>query len=471
MPKTKIVCTIGPASSSREVITDMIRSGMNAARLNFSHGTHEEHRQKIQMIREVSAELKQPVAILQDLCGPKIRVGRIPGDGIRLETGAEVILTSEPVIGTPERISVSYDNLPREVKVFDRILLADGMLELSVRATNETEIFCEVINGGILTSHKGVNLPSGSIGIASLTDKDETDLLFGLQQEVDYVALSFVRQAEDILRVKRIIASQGCDTPVIAKIEKHEAIQNIESIIEVSDGVMVARGDLGVEIPLEQVPIIQKSLVRKANRAGKPVIIATQMLRSMVNAPRPTRAETADVANAVLDGADAIMLSEETASGDYPVASVHYMYQIAGYTEKDFHHERYMQLQPGNSIPESVAYSSCVLANQLNAAAIVAPTKSGLTAVNISRFKPRTKVVALSPEPRIVRRLCLYWGCVPGLIEVTRDTDGMIENSALRALEMKQVRAGDVVVITAGHPVWVAGTTNMVKVKVMQATA
>jgi len=465
MPKTKIVCTIGPASGSREIIRQMMLDGMNVARLNFSHGTHGEHLEKIRIIREVSEETGKPVAILQDLCGPKIRVGSVREPGVALKTGQTYILTSEPIEGDETRVSVSYANLPFEVEPDDRILLADGMMEMVVKKTGPTEIFCEVIIGGLLTSHKGINLPMRTLKAQSLTEKDQTDLNFGLAHEVDYVGLSFVRNRDDIQRVKDIISGAGKDTPVIAKIEKHEAVQNIDEIMVVSDGIMVARGDLGVEIDIENIPGIQKVLVKKANKAGKPVIIATQMLRSMVLSPRPTRAEATDVANAVLDGADAVMLSEETASGDFPVEAVRYMARIAENAEKIYPHDRYLKQMPAKKIPDSVAYVSCVLADHLEAKAIVPTTRSGFTAKQISRFRPKTKIIALSPDKTTVRRLALYWGCLPSFVPDPKDTDEMIEKAAQSALKTGNVAKGDLIIITAGYPIWAAGTTKMLKVK------
>ncbi len=464
MPRTKIVCTIGPASGSESVIRQMIRNGMSVARLNFSHGTHEEHGEKIEMIRAISEEMDIPVAILQDLCGPKIRVGDIHESGIRLEPGENLILTSEAIIGKENRVSVSYPTLPSEVNVGDRILLADGMMELEVKETTEIDIRTEVITGGTLTSHKGINLPSGTLNTPSLTEKDRKDLLYGLQHDVDYVALSFVRSAEDIRNIKKIIQDEGRQVPVIAKMEKHEAVDNVDEIMEITDGIMVARGDLGVEIPLENVPAIQKMLVREANKRGKPVIIATQMLRSMVDAPRPTRAEATDVANAVLDGADAIMLSEETAAGNYPAESVEFMARIAATAIKDFDHARYMELMPQRDVSESVSYASCILADHLQAKAILGTTRSGSTAKHISRFKPKPLIIALSPDKKVVRRLALYWGCYPAYVPDTEDTDQRIQLAAEAALRTGYVSSGDLVVITAGLPVWVEGTTNMLRV-------
>lgn len=466
MPKTKIVCTIGPASDSEAVLKELIENGMNVARLNFSHGTHAEHGEKMKIIRALSEEMGKPIAILQDLCGPKIRVGKLPEDGVRLEPGQRFTLTSRPLeMGDENQVSVSYPHLPEDVSPEDRILLADGMLELVVKRIDDTEIECEVVQGGVLTSSKGINLPSGSIQIDAITEKDKEDLAFGLKENVDYVALSFVRRADDIFRIKKLIEDQGRQTPVIAKIEKHEAVANIDAIMTASDGIMVARGDLGVEIPLESVPSIQKMLVKKANDAGKPVIIATQMLRSMVTSPRPTRAEATDVANAVLDGADAVMLSEETASGEYPIEAVNFMVRITEDAERFFPHDRYLNLTPRKDVPESVSHASCVLADHLDAAAIVATTRSGFTAKQVSRYRPRPRILALSPEPATVRRLALYWGCLPSLVEMTQNSDEQVELAVDAALQSRNIRKGDLVVITAGHPVWTEGTTNMMRVK------
>lgn len=464
--KTKIVCTIGPSCDSPDMIRSLIEKGMNVARLNFSHGSHEEHLDKITTIREVSEQMGRSIAILQDLCGPKIRVGKIKDPGISLKPGENLILTSDDILGEGNRVSVSYKPLPNEVNVGDIILLADGMMELIVRDIQGVDITCDVIIGGTLTSNKGINLPSGTIKAPSLTDKDRMDLDFGIQHDVDYIALSFVRTTDDVVELKEIIRKAGKDIPVVAKIEKHEAITNIEGILDATDAVMVARGDLGVEIPLEKVPELQKMLVRKANEKGKPVIVATQMLRSMVDSPRPTRAEANDVANAVLDGADAVMLSEETASGSYPLAAVEYMAKIAMNAEKGYPHDRYLTLETHEpNIAQSVAYASCVLAEQLNASAIVASTKSGFTAKQISRFRPGSKLVALSPDKTALRKLALYWGCEPGFVSIPNNTDEMIEKVAESALETGAVKKGDLIVITAGHPVWVEGTTNMMKVK------
>lgn len=465
MKKTKIVCTIGPASERPEIIQALMKNGMDVARLNFSHGSHEGHRQKIQIIRELSDRLGRPTAILLDLAGPKIRIGMIPDPGVELTPGREFILTNRPIEGSIHEVSLTYSDLPREVKEGDRLLLADGLMELVVESADETDIVCRVVTGGLLTSHKGINLPTGTIRTASLTEKDRGDLLFGLDNDVDFVALSFVKNAADIKAVKDIIAGRNKETPVIAKIEKHEALENIDEIIGISDGIMVARGDLGVEIPLEDVPLIQKRLIAKANAAGKPVITATQMLRSMVASPRPTRAEAADVANAVLDGTDAVMLSEETASGDYPAEAVGYMGRLVSAAERGYPFEKFLAMMPREDISESVAHASCILANHLEAKAIVAHTQSGMTARHISRFRPRQPIVALSPNVKTVRRLALSWGCRPRLVGQLQNTDEMIEKSSQAALAAGDAVRGDLIVITVGHPISVSGTTNMIRVK------
>ncbi len=465
MPRTKIICTIGPASESPEVLRALVSNGMSVARLNFSHGEQEGHLEKIRRIRTVSEELGRHVAVLQDLAGPKIRVGSIPEPGIRLEAGDPLMLTSEPVAGSRTRVSVSYAGLPEEVRPGDRILLADGLMELVVREAGGTEIRTEVVTGGVLTSRKGINLPSGSVRMPSLTEKDWADLCFGLDHGVDLVAVSFVRSAAEVERVKEAVRDRGRDVPVIAKIEKHEALDELDAIIEASDGIMVARGDLGVEIPLERVPGLQKTLIRRANRAGIPVITATQMLRSMVDSPRPTRAEAADVANAVLDGTDAVMLSEETATGDHPVEALRFMSRIVASAEDVFPHERYLGFTPGPDVSESVAHASCVLAEHLNAAAIVAPTSSGRTAAHVSRFRPRQPIIAVSPHIGTVRRAMLNWGCEPVHTGPPQGGEDVFDLAVRAALGSGRVREKDLLVVTAGHPFWVPGSTNMIRVR------
>ena len=450
MPKTKIICTIGPASGTPGGIRKLIQNGMNVARLNFSHSTHAEHKEKIGMIRSISKELDQPVAILLDLCGPKIRVGEVPPDGVRLVSGQTFVLTGRDVEGTEDTVSVSYKDLARDVEPGDRILLADGLMELMVVKKNDPDVVCRVVTGGILTSHKGVNLPTRSLNVVTLTEKDREDLMFGLDEGVDLVAISFVRTAGEVERVKALIQERGRVVPVIAKIEKHEAIANIESIMEAADAIMVARGDLGVEIPPENVPGIQRMLVKKAGSMGKPVIIATQMLRSMVDSPRPTRAEAADVANAVYQGADAVMLSEETAVGSFPDQAVAFMARIAASTEKDFQYDKHLNMFPQKDVSASVAYAACVLADHLDAEAIIATTRSGATARNIARFRPRPKIIALSPEPASVKQLSMVWGCIPQQIRETPGAEEKVEKAVAAALDAGLVKAGDLVVDNGG---------------------
>ena len=464
IPKTKIVATIGPSSNSPSVLEKLIISGMSVARLNFSHGNRQQHAKIIKLIRKLSAQIGVPIAILQDLSGPKIRVGKVPESGIVLEQGRSFVLTATQGVASQERVSISYEGLPSDLREGDTILLADGLMELRVEWIQGPDIHCRVVRGGVLTSHKGINVPSKSVSIPSLTPKDRKDLLFGLENGVDYVALSFVRQSQDVLELKEMILRHGKQTPVIAKIEKWEAVGAIDQILDTADGIMVARGDLGVEIPLEKVPMIQKEIIRKANLKGKPVITATQMLRSMVDHPIPTRAEATDIANAVLDGTDAVMLSEETASGKYPVESVIQMRKIIKQAEEKFPHNKYLELIPQKTVSESVAHAACVLADHLDTSTIIATTHSGLTAKNISRYRPREGILALSPRKDTVRSLCLYWGCFPRLVMHPKDTDDMFKITAASALETGLVDKGDLVVITAGHPVWVAGTTNMLRV-------
>jgi pyruvate kinase len=462
MRRTKIVATIGPSSDTPEQFSALVKAGVNVARLNFAHGACEAHKLKIQMVRAVSESLGIPVAILQDLGGPKIRVGHIPDPGVILVPGATFFLKSDLPEGNIQGVSTTYPALCDEVERGDPILLADGLLELEVVRTGKGFVQCKVVTGGRLTSSKGINLPTRSLRTSALTDKDREDLAFGLENGVDFVGLSFARTARDILDVKDLAG--GRQVPVIAKIEKHEAVNNIDEILAVADGIMVARGDLGVEIALERVPIVQKMLIRKANALGKPVITATQMLRSMVDAPRPTRAEATDVANAVLDGTDAVMLSEETAMGAYPLEAVTCMDKIARMAEGSYNYAAHLGEYPEKTIPDSVAHASCVLAEHLGASAIVTSTDSGSTATRISRYRPRCPIIALSPNETTARRLALYWGVFPMHAPCPKDTDELINSSGAWAVESGLVEEDGVVVITAGHPVGGEGKTNMIRV-------
>jgi len=470
MPKTKIVCTIGPASQSPKVLEKLIRAGMNVARLNFSHGTQSEHKKVITAVRQIAAKLGQPVAVLQDLEGPRIRVGQIKSGKTKLKPGARFILTTRRVPGDEKEVSVNYSRLPQDVRPGDSLLLSDGALELKVEETSQKDIQCKVVVGGPLSSFKGVNLPTGSIKMPSLTDKDKDDLAFGIENEVDYVALSFVRSAEDVRTARRFMKKKKCSIPIIAKIEKHEALDNIDEIISEVDGVMIARGDLGVETPLEKVPHVQKVLIRKTNQAGKPVITATQMLRSMVENPRPTRAEVADVANAILDGTDAVMLSEETAVGKYPVEAVSMMARIAEDAELSIPSDVWKLWQePGSErpVPEAVSFAACSLAECINAASIITFTHSGSTARLVAKYRPQRPILAPTPLVETYRRLSLIWGVVPVLGEDIKNTDEVIDQAFKLALESGLFKRGQKVVITAGVPIGVPGTTNFIKAEIL----
>ena len=471
MPKTKIVCTIGPASRSPQILADLITAGMSVARLNFSHGTHAEHAVVVSHLRRLSAELGRPVAILQDLGGPKIRVGSVEEGTVTLEPGASFTLTSRSVQGNSREVSISYPNLPRDVRRGDTLLLGDGAIELRVTGVTPRDIKCRVVIGGPLSSRKGINLPSRSLRLPSLTKKDEKDLAFGLRQKVDYVALSFVRDARDIQRAKKLMAAKKCDIPLIAKIEKHEALDNIDEIVSLVETVMVARGDLGVEIPLESVPRIQKWLIHKSNSTGKPVITATQMLRSMVDSPRPTRAEVTDVANAVLDGTDAVMLSEETAIGRFPVEAVRMMTRVVADAERIFPYADWTRKwwgESGKSLSEAVALSACNLAQEIKAAAIISFTQSGLTARLVAKYRPGCPILALTPLPETQRRLCLVWGVNPIMATGLKTTDEMIGRAFEAARKSGLVKKGQTVVITAGVPLGVSGKTNLIKAEVLR---
>lgn len=459
------MCTIGPASSSESKLERLIKAGMDVSRLNFSHGTHEEHKDTIHGIREISAGLGKHTAILQDLSGPKIRVGEFPDGAVTLERGAEFILTGRDIPGDEHITSVSYKDLPGEVKPGDAILLSDGLIHLKVIDSDASEIRCSVVVGGQLSSHKGINLPSGSMKIPSMTAKDKKDLELGIREEVDFIALSFVREASDIYKLEKIINSKGSNIPIIAKIEKHEAINNIDGIIEAADGIMVARGDLGVEMPMEDVPAVQKMLVRKCNRAGKLVITATQMLRSMVENPGPTRAEATDVANAVLDGTDAVMLSEETAVGRFPVEAVRMMSRITARTESSEDFQKAMsvrELPKGGSISEAIGHSAIHIAKQVGAAAIITPTGYGKTAMTVSRYRPLIPIIGLSSDDAILRRLSLIWGIKPVKVEHPTDDLNEVEQTAIEVAVEHGIKPGNKLVITASVPA--GGTTNMIKV-------
>lgn len=469
MRHTKIVCTIGPASQSIPVLKEMLKAGMNVARMNFSHGSHEEHQLLLNNIRQASKELDSPVAILIDTKGPEIRIGDIDGT-IHLKAGQKLTLTTIPIMGGLDRVFVDYPGLPKDIKPGDRIMMDDGLIGLVVQEVIDTEIYCLVENGGELSGRKGVNIPSVSVNLPSVTDKDLEDILFGIGLGVDFIAASFVRTAADVLQMRRILEDHNSPIQIIAKIETQAAVDNLDEILEVSDGIMVARGDLGVEIPAEEVPLAQKQIITKCNLLGKPVITATQMLDSMMRHPRPTRAEASDVANAIIDGTDAVMLSGETAAGRFPVESVATMARIAENTEKAVLFEGFgpkISSLMERTITSSIGYATYTISQELGAEAIITPTTSGSTTRMVARHRPKAPIVATTPDPVICRQLLLVWGVIPLLTRSVEGTDALISTGVQAALDAGVIELGDLVVLTAGVPVGVAGTTNLLKVHVV----
>lgn len=468
MRRTKIVCTLGPAVDDPKTLTDLVIAGLDIARLNFSHGTFPEHEMRYNAVRKAAQEAGRCVAVLQDLCGPKIRVGTV-AEGTRLRKDARLVLTSEVVVGNEERVHLPVPAMFVSVKAGHRLLLDDGNLELVVIENNGKEIVTRVIFGGVLGSKKGVSAPEAHLDIPAVTEKDEADVRFGLKLGVDFVALSFVQHADDIRRLRKIMAEEGRFAPIIAKIEMPEAVNNLESILDECDGAMVARGDLGVEMPVEEIPRIQKQIIRACNRRGKPVITATQMLDSMIRNPRPTRAEVTDIANAVLDGTDAVMLSGETAVGAYPIEAVETMARIACRAEDemlDYNRvfDETRALYGKDSVTDAIGEAVATIAHDRNAAAIICSTSSGGTARILSKFKPRCPILAATSNDRAERQMALSWGVCPLRVGYPADTDGMIENAVDAAVEAGHIREGDLVVITAGTPVGIPGSTNLIKV-------
>lgn len=469
MKRTKIVCTIGPSSESAEMLRKLVIAGMNVARLNFSHGAMEEHAQRIEAIRKIEAELGKPIAILQDLPGPKIRTGDMQGM-VELQQGRTFVFTTRSVPGDAEEINLPYPELVAQAAPGQQIFVADGQLEFRVESATDTDIITKVIVGGMIGGRKGVNMPGAKISVPSVTEKDLAALDFGLKYNVDWVAASFVRCAADLDPVRSKIASSGKSIRLIAKIEKSEAVSDIDSIIEAADGIMVARGDLGVEIPLERVPAVQKSIIKKCNLAGKPVITATQMLESMIGNRRPTRAEVTDVANAILDGTDAVMLSGETAIGEFPVDTVTTMSKIAVQAEISLNHRHVTKQQTHGaekSVTDAIAQGTVDIAIDLQAKAIITPTSSGATARAVSKYRPETPIIAAATTRATYRQLALSWGIYPVVVAQTRNTDDMLEEAVGGAKRAKLVHDGDVVVLTAGVPAGVPGRTNLIKVQVV----
>lgn len=467
MRKTKIICTIGPASESEERLKELMLAGMNVARFNFSHGTHEEHKKKFDRVIKVSNELGLPVATLLDTKGPEIRLKDIEGGKTEIVSGQKFILTTEEVLGNNEKVTITYKNLVNDISVGTTILIDDGLIEMVVDAIEETDIICTVINGGPISNHKGVNVPGAELSMPYISDVDRSDIMFGCDMGFDFIAASFVRCREDILEIRKILDQHGSHMKIIAKIESMQGIRNLEDILTVSDGIMVARGDLGVEIPMEEIPVVQKQMIKMAEAQGKHVITATQMLESMIKNPRPTRAETTDIANAIYDGTTAIMLSGETAAGAYPVEAVRTMAKIAERSEQDIDYNSRMKKREhidNFDVTTAISHATCTTAMDLKAAAIITVTISGFTAGMISRYKPNCPIIACSVSPRICRQLNLSWGVTPIWIARESTTDDLFDVAVRAAEEAGYIQKGDKVVLTAGVPLGVSGKTNMLRV-------
>ncbi|MCM0651028.1 pyruvate kinase [Clostridium swellfunianum] len=472
MRKTKIICTVGPASQNEEILSRLIEAGMNASRHNFSHGDHAEHGKRMDLVKELRAKYNKSIAIILDTKGPEIRTGKFEGGAVELKEGAPfTVYCGEEVLGDNTKCSVSYKDLYKDVKIGDSILIADGLVGLQVNSIEGTKISCTVKNSGALGNNKNVNVPGVVTTLPAVTEKDIDDLKFGIEQGVDIVAASFIRKAADVLHIRKFLQEHGGgDILIFSKIENHEGVHNIDEIIKFSDGIMVARGDLGVEIPTEDVPVVQKMIIEKCNAQGKPVITATQMLDSMIKNPRPTRAEASDVANAIFDGTDAIMLSGETANGKYPVETVVTMSKIAERAEMALNYEEKLKKRRRNhvpNVPNAISLATCNTAMDLNAAAIITATQSGHTARIVSNYRPECPVIAVTPYDSVARKLALNWGVFPIVAKRMESTDELIEKSVDIARATGYVRNGDLVVIAAGIPANYVGTTNMMKVHVV----
>ena len=469
MKKTKIICTIGPTSEKEEVLRQLMLAGMNVVRVNLSHGNHEEHKKRLETIKKVREELELPIGIMLDTRGPEIRIGNFKDNEVHLEEGQHFTLTTRDILGDETIVNVSYEGLPKDVKSGDTILIDDGLIELDViEIKEETDIVCLVKNGGSVSDHKGINLPGIKVNLPAVTEKDYDDILFGIENGIDFIAASFIRKADNVLEIRKILEENGGEhIHIISKIENQEAVDNIDEILKVSDSIMVARGDLGVEITTEEIPILQKQLIRKCNEAGKPVITATQMLDSMIRNPRPTRAEVTDVANAIFDGTDAIMLSGETAAGKYPLESVKTMYNIAMKAESALDYKQIFKTKSdinGVSSTNAISKATCTTAQDLGASAILTATSSGYTALAVSKFRPKAPIIAATTSETVMRRLSIVWGVYPVLSAESKSTDEVIDLSIHSALENDFIEQGDLIVITAGIPVGVSGTTNLIKV-------
>ena len=467
MKKTKIICTLGPSSETPEKLEAMLRAGMNVARFNFSHGSHEEHGKRIEAVRTAARKVGKPVALLLDTKGPEIRLGLFKKGSIEMKAGQEFILTARDVEGTDKIASVSYKGLPQEVKAGDHILLSDGLVNLEVQSVVGDDIVTQVLNSGKMSDRKRVAVPGIPIKLPALSETDIKDIEFGISQNMDWIAASFIQRGSDVVSIRKVLEKHGSSMKIMSKVESRTAVDNIDDIIRMSDGIMVARGDLGVEVPAEEVPALQKMVIRKCQQAGKPVVTATQMLESMMNNPRPTRAETSDIANAILDGTDGIMLSGETAGGMYPVEAVETMARVAVYTESQFDPVTHQDTgKDVLSTTEAIGRATVRIAESLGAAAIIASTEGGNTAQMISKYRPKSPIIAVSPHENIVRRLQVNWGVQAITGEGGETSDDVVENAVSAALEHNLIKGGDLVVLTAGVPASTSGTTNMIRVHI-----
>ena len=470
--KTKIICTMGPSTEKGDVLKQLMLAGMNVARFNFSHGDHEEQLGRLVKLREYREELGLPVAALLDTKGPEIRLKEFADGKVMLKEGQTFTLTTEDIVGDENRVAITYKELPQDVSVGTHILIDDGLIEMDVTKVTDTEIICHVINGGKVSNKKGVNVPNVDLSMKYISPKDYKDIVFGVKEDFDFIAASFVRTASDVNEIREILHEHGGDAiKIIAKIENNQGVRNIDEIIDAADGIMVARGDMGVEIPLEEVPVIQKMIIKKAYNAGKVVITATQMLDSMMSHPRPTRAEATDVANAIYDGTSAIMLSGETAAGDYPVEAVQTMVRIAMRTEEDIHYLTRLktrEVEANPNITDAISHTACMMAGDLDATAIVTVTKSGRTARMISKYRPFCPIIGGCMTKKVARQLNLSWGVTPILVNEMEDADELFDHALNRSEEAGLVKEGDTVVLTAGVPVGIAGTTNLIKAHIVQ---
>lgn len=469
MRKTKIICTLGPATDNEEILRQLMESGMNVARFNFSHADYEEHLNRLKMLKRLRNELGLPVAALLDTKGPEIRIKKFAKDKVTLTQGQNFILTTEDIIGDETKVSVTYKDLPKDVAEGSRVLVDDGLVEMVVKEKTDTELLCEVKNDGVISNNKGVNLPGSEISMPFISEKDREDIIFAAKNGYDFIAASFTRSASDIQEVRQILKEHnGEGIQIIAKIENMQGVDNIDEIIKAADGIMIARGDMGVEIPGEEVPVLQKKIIKLVYNAGKPVITATQMLDSMIKNPRPTRAEATDVANAIYDGTSAIMLSGETAAGKYPVQALQTMVRIAERTEEDIDYKkrfRAMGTSEKPDVTEAISHATCTTAHDLNAKAIITVTKSGRTARKISKCRPECMILGCATHPQVWRQLSLSWGVEPLHIREEQDAFELFDHALKEAMDKGLVKEGDLTVITAGLPLGISGTSNLIKVQ------